>query len=75
MSRASSVGQRSIYEDGDQRKYRNEKINTVERCGGARPNSYPANDSKDQRPISNRLVRQEKFEHEPGPKSLEATIS
>lgn len=75
MSGTSSVGQRSIYEDGDQRKYRNGEINTAERYKDARPHSHPANDSKDRRPISNKLVRQEKFEHEPDLKSPETMIS
>jgi len=71
MSGTSSVGQRSIYEDGDQRNYKNEEIKTAERYQEGKPNSHLANDSKDQRSIANKLAREEKREHEPDSKSLE----
>ncbi|KAL9121228.1 MAG: hypothetical protein Q9187_002212 [Circinaria calcarea] len=60
MSGNSSVGQRTVYEDGDQRNYPQSEIQTAERYKEGKENSHKANDSKDQRSIANRLDKEER---------------
>jgi hypothetical protein len=45
MSGNSSVGNRSVYEAGDQRNYKNEELNNAERYKEGKPNSHLAQDS------------------------------
>ncbi|KAF2083448.1 hypothetical protein K490DRAFT_51681 [Saccharata proteae CBS 121410] len=71
MSGNSSVGNRAVYEAGDQRNYKDSEINDAERYKEGKPNSHLANDSKDERTIANKLAREEKREHEPEPETLE----
>ncbi|KAJ9644595.1 hypothetical protein H2201_000367 [Coniosporium apollinis] len=60
MSGNSNVGNRQVYEAGDQRNYKDSEINEAERYKEGRPNSHLAQDSKDSRTIANKLARQEK---------------
>ncbi|KAF2456867.1 hypothetical protein BDY21DRAFT_45039 [Lineolata rhizophorae] len=71
MSGMSHVGESSLYEDGDQRNYKNSEINTAERYKEGMAHSHLANDSKDQRSIANKLAREEKRQKEPEPQSFE----
>lgn len=45
MSGNSSVGQRSVYEAGDQRNYKDSEIKTAERYKEGKENSHKSNDS------------------------------
>ncbi|MCJ1250591.1 hypothetical protein MMC30_007819 [Trapelia coarctata] len=56
----SSVGQKTIYEDGDQRNVPQSEIEHAERYNEGKENSHKPNDSKDQRSIANRLANEEK---------------
>ena len=47
MSGNSSVGQRTVYEDGDQRNYPESEIKTAERYKEGKENSHKANDSSE----------------------------
>ncbi|KAI9836414.1 MAG: hypothetical protein M1819_001444 [Sarea resinae] len=67
MSGNSSVGNRGVYEAGDQVNRPNSEINEAERYKEGKPNSHLANDSKDERTIANKLAREEKREKEGEP--------
>ncbi|KAI9713410.1 MAG: hypothetical protein M1820_000792 [Bogoriella megaspora] len=72
---SSNVGTANIYEDGDQRNYKDSEINTKERYKEGQPNSHLANDSKDERSIANKLAREEKRAKEPEPEDFETSQS
>ncbi|KAF2143846.1 uncharacterized protein K452DRAFT_325745 [Aplosporella prunicola CBS 121167] len=71
MSGTSNVGNRALYEAGDQRNYADNEVQNAERYKEGKPNSHLAQDSKDERTIANKLAREEKREHEAEPESLE----
>ncbi|KAF4595209.1 hypothetical protein GQ602_000822 [Ophiocordyceps camponoti-floridani] len=59
MSGNSSVGNRGVYEAGDQRNPKQSK-KSGEAYDEGQPNSHLLNDPKDQRTISNRLAAEER---------------
>ncbi|CAM1501828.1 Fc.00g038120.m01.CDS01 [Cosmosporella sp. VM-42] len=59
MSGYSNVGNRGVYEAGDQRNVKNSEIENADRFHEGNANSHLANDSKDQRSIANRLAAEE----------------
>ncbi|KAI9679453.1 MAG: hypothetical protein M1817_005475 [Caeruleum heppii] len=75
MSGQSSVGNRQVYEAGDQRTSKNSEINDAERYKEGKPNSHLANDSKDERSFANKLAREEKRSKEPESEDPEAALS
>ena len=56
MSGTSSVGQGSVYEDGDQRNPPNSEIKEAERYKEGKPNSHLANDSSTSSSITLYLI-------------------
>ncbi|KAJ6102739.1 hypothetical protein N7486_005166 [Penicillium sp. IBT 16267x] len=60
MSGQSSVGNRNIYEAGDQRNVPQSEINERQRYREGVPVSHQNLDSKDQRSIANKLASQER---------------
>ncbi|KAJ6006004.1 hypothetical protein N7451_003948 [Penicillium sp. IBT 35674x] len=58
MSGQSSVGNRAIYEAGDQRNVPQSEINERQRYKEGEPGSHKNLDSKDQRSIANKLASQ-----------------
>ncbi|KAF1950138.1 hypothetical protein CC80DRAFT_509920 [Byssothecium circinans] len=71
MTRGSSaVGIKNIYEDGDQRTYKDDVINTAERYKEARPDSH-LESYEDEHSIADKLTRQEKRYKDPQPKEFE----
>ncbi|OJD40184.1 uncharacterized protein BKCO1_1000179 [Diplodia corticola] len=69
---SSNVGSHNIYEDGDQKNYKQSELNTgEERFHEGQVHSHKALDSKDERTIANKLAREEKRQNEPVPKDLE----
>ncbi|PFH60635.1 hypothetical protein XA68_10595 [Ophiocordyceps unilateralis] len=65
MSGNSSVGNRGVYEAGDQRNPKQSDKESDERYEQGQPNSHQLNDSKDERTIKNRLAAEER-KGEPG---------
>ncbi|KAK7514521.1 uncharacterized protein IWZ02DRAFT_444882 [Phyllosticta citriasiana] len=68
---SSNVGSHNIYEDGDQRNYKQSEINNAERYKEGQPHSHLALDSKDERSIANKLSREEHRHKESEPKDFE----
>ncbi|KAF4458997.1 hypothetical protein FALBO_14255 [Fusarium albosuccineum] len=62
MSGNSSVGNRGVYEAGDQRNAPESERETHERFHEGVENSHLRNDPKDERSIANRLAAEEKRE-------------
>ncbi|KAJ6037065.1 hypothetical protein N7540_001344 [Penicillium herquei] len=58
MSGQSSVGNRGIYEAGDQRNVPQSEITEAQRYKEGQPGSHKNLDSKDQRSIANKLASQ-----------------
>ncbi|KAF2164981.1 hypothetical protein M409DRAFT_24882 [Zasmidium cellare ATCC 36951] len=72
----SNVGNRALYEDGDQKNVPQSEREQPDRFKEGQPNSHKALDSKDERSIANKLAREEKRENEPeGENSEEARES
>ncbi|USP76131.1 hypothetical protein yc1106_03405 [Curvularia clavata] len=74
MSGNSSVGNRAVYEAGDQVNKPDSQIEQEKkenRFHEGKENSHKALDSKDERSIANKLEREEKREKEGEDKSLE----
>ncbi|KAI0862788.1 hypothetical protein F4860DRAFT_470439 [Xylaria cubensis] len=63
MSGHSNVGNRGVYEAGDQRNYKDSEVPRPERFEEGVENSHLPNDSKDERSIANRLANEERKEH------------
>ncbi|KAM4065251.1 hypothetical protein HRG_004421 [Hirsutella rhossiliensis] len=60
MSGNSSVGNRGVYEAGDQRNVKQSEMGTAERYEEGKQNSHLGNDAKDERSIANRLAAEER---------------
>ncbi|KAH6888002.1 hypothetical protein B0T10DRAFT_489283 [Thelonectria olida] len=60
MSGNSSVGNRGVYEAGDQRNIKESEKETPERFEEGKENSHILTDSKDERTIANRLAAAER---------------
>ncbi|KAK8160854.1 hypothetical protein IWX90DRAFT_438668 [Phyllosticta citrichinensis] len=71
---SSNVGSHNIYEDGDQRNYKQSEINEMneaQRFKEGQANSHLSLDSKDERSIANKLAREEHRHKESEPKDFE----
>ncbi|KAF1816905.1 hypothetical protein P152DRAFT_469418 [Eremomyces bilateralis CBS 781.70] len=72
MSGNSKVGDRTVYEAGDQRNYKNSEIRDAARYHEWKPNSNLKNDSNAERSISNRMAREDARKGEKAPKDLDS---
>ncbi|PVH95246.1 hypothetical protein DM02DRAFT_469091, partial [Periconia macrospinosa] len=68
----SNVGMRTVYEDGDQRNYKEGE--GPERYHEGKENSHLAHDSKDERTIANKLAREEQRKKEEEHQNEEAEL-
>ncbi|KAH9889198.1 hypothetical protein F4778DRAFT_785751 [Xylariomycetidae sp. FL2044] len=60
MSGNSQVGTSGVYEDGDQKNYKNSEIQGRPDYEQGKEHSHKPNDSKDERSIANRLANEER---------------
>ncbi|KAL2758480.1 hypothetical protein ACRALDRAFT_1075060 [Sodiomyces alcalophilus JCM 7366] len=60
MSGYSNVGNRQVYEAGDQRQVKASEMQKADRYNEGQPHSHKSLDSKDERTIANKLAAEEK---------------
>ncbi|KAI0400055.1 hypothetical protein F4802DRAFT_510881 [Xylaria palmicola] len=75
MSGYSNVGNRGVYEAGDQRNYKDSELPGPERYEEGVQNSHLPNDSKDERSIANRLANEERKQNHPDQDDPETAAS
>ncbi|KAK4466644.1 hypothetical protein QBC42DRAFT_282090 [Cladorrhinum samala] len=73
MSGNSNVGNRGVYEAGDQRTSKASEVGSATRFQEGAPNSHQFNDSKDSRSLGNRAAA-EKQSSDSAQESLETTL-
>ncbi|EMR65417.1 hypothetical protein MGN70_013099 [Eutypa lata] len=71
----SNVGDRKVYEAGDQRNYKDSEIPGRPDYEQGKENSHLPNDSKDERSIANRLANEERKLNREEPQTEEAKAS